>query len=261
MPGTPGARTGLASILAVDPATAYRTTINAIRDWLESNATLTASGLLADRPTSTPGTPGITGRKYYATDTAVEYRDTGTGWVALGVELVTTLPASPYNGQVIDYLADATKGVVWRLRYRAASASAYKWEVVGGSELTAERPAGTFDVITATSYAALGNAVQVTVPLAGDYLLGWGGSIGQGTQDVSGFLAIKLGAAATSDNDAIPHQQRSATTSQNPLLPAARRVRRDGLSAGSVIAVQARVTGGAMTTDKNFLNARPVRVG
>jgi microcystin-dependent protein len=91
MPGTPGARTGLASILTGDAATAYRTTINAIRDWLETNATLSSSGLLASRPTSTPGTPGIEGRKFYATDVGLEFRDTGTGWVPVGIGIGQTV--------------------------------------------------------------------------------------------------------------------------------------------------------------------------
>src|SRR4051794_21409533 len=87
MPGTPGARTGLASILTGDAATAFRTTANAIISWLETNATLSSSGLLASRPISTPGSPGIEGRKYYATDVGLEFRDTGTGWVPIGIPI------------------------------------------------------------------------------------------------------------------------------------------------------------------------------
>lgn len=37
-------------------------------------------GVLASRPTSTPGTPGKRGRYYYATDTSQLFRDNGTGW-------------------------------------------------------------------------------------------------------------------------------------------------------------------------------------
>lgn len=81
MPGTPGTRTNLASVLTGDASTAERTTINAIIAWLEANAALTASGLFADRPISTPSTPGIQGRSYYATDQGITYIDTGTGWV------------------------------------------------------------------------------------------------------------------------------------------------------------------------------------
>jgi microcystin-dependent protein len=84
MPGTPGPRTGLAAILTSDASTAYRTTINAVITWLESNAGISSSGLLSARPTSTPASPGIQGRKFYATDVGLEFRDTGTGWVPIG---------------------------------------------------------------------------------------------------------------------------------------------------------------------------------
>lgn len=37
-------------------------------------------GTLASRPTSSPGTPGVIGRYFYATDTRQLFRDFGTGW-------------------------------------------------------------------------------------------------------------------------------------------------------------------------------------
>jgi microcystin-dependent protein len=91
MPGTPGPRTGLASILVGDAATAFRTTANAIISWLEANATLSSAGLLADRPVSTPAQPGIANRKYYATDVGLEFRDTGTSWVPVGIAIGQTV--------------------------------------------------------------------------------------------------------------------------------------------------------------------------
>src|SRR4051794_40571617 len=200
MPGTPGARTGLASILTGDPATGWRTTINAVISWLEGNAMLTSSGLLSARPTSTPGTPGIAGRRYYATDTGVEYRDTGTSWVALGVELVTALPASPYNGQIVDYLADATNGVVWRLRYRSASASAYKWEFVGGAPLRAYIAAQETVAWNAGYPNPATVGPTVTVPVAGDYDIAHSTGVANGT---GGYLfpSFSVGATAATDAD------------------------------------------------------------
>lgn len=122
--------------------------------------------------------------------------------------LVTNLPAGPVDGQEIYYLADATNGVVWHLRYRAASASAYKWEFVGGgwmysSFIGASGVSGTgsgFSDITG------GNGPDITVPLAGDYdcdmwatgarasagvvNLGIGISIGGGTQPAGDAQAL-----------------------------------------------------------------------
>jgi hypothetical protein len=88
---------------------------------------------------------------------------------ALLPHLVTTLPGSPLDGQLIDYVADATNGVVWRFRYRAASSSAHKWEFAGGSDLGA--PSQGIGLITtnATADVALTGGPTVAAPFAGDY--------------------------------------------------------------------------------------------
>lgn len=86
---------------------------------------------------------------------------------------VTSLPVSPYDGQIIYYQADATNGVIWQLRYNASSASSYKWEFIGGAPLThiittqeSHSTVGTADLATA--------GPQKTLPLAGDYEIIWG---------------------------------------------------------------------------------------
>jgi hypothetical protein len=84
---------------------------------------------------------------------------------------VAALPGAPYDGQEINYLADATNGVLWRLKYRAASASAYKWEFVGGGYLYSTNIGASGVTGTGTGFADLsgGTGPDVTVPLAGDY--------------------------------------------------------------------------------------------
>src|SRR4029077_14378258 len=66
-------------------------------------------------------------------------------------QLVTSLPSSPTDGQLIDFLVDATNGVIWRFRYRGASPSALKWEFVGGSPYVSAVAAQ--DTISSTVYA------------------------------------------------------------------------------------------------------------
>jgi hypothetical protein len=88
-------------------------------------------------------------------------------WVA--PTYVTALPSAPVDGQEI-YYATSQAGVIWHLRYNAASASAYKWEFVGGSELRQEQ-------VTSDLMAGSGGWLEhptnygprITVPLAGDY--------------------------------------------------------------------------------------------
>lgn len=49
--------------------------------------------------------------------------------------VATTLPSVAYDGMRIVVVVDAASGYVWNFRYRAASASAYKWEFAGGAEI------------------------------------------------------------------------------------------------------------------------------
>jgi hypothetical protein len=99
------------------------------------------------------------------------------------VPLVTTLPASPVDGQIVDFLAIYNAGsdaVTWRLRYRASSGYAYKWEFVGGPAMYA--PAGSSTAVgnitlTTTNWTALTGGPTLTVPLAGDYTVGVGATM------------------------------------------------------------------------------------
>jgi hypothetical protein len=101
--------------------------------------------------------------------------------------VITTggLPSSPVDGQECYYVVDATNGVVWHLKYRAGSASAHKWELVGGSPLLV--------LTTAVATAAAANTTYnlstslVTIPLAGDYLVS---AAGQGTGSTAGASTV-----------------------------------------------------------------------
>jgi hypothetical protein len=102
----------------------------------------------------------------------------------LAVPLVSVLPTSPVDGQVIDFLASATDGVIWRFRYRAASTSPYKWECVGGAPWAtppinnaSTTGGGSLWTTTLTEGTAL---VGINLPLAGDYFATWNGMVGYG---------------------------------------------------------------------------------
>jgi hypothetical protein len=142
-------------ILTGDGATAFRTTINAIIAWLEANATLTAPGCSAARPVSTPARPAS---RAASTTRPTRRRRVPRHRHRLGRARRRARHRAarrPFNGQIIDYLADATNGVV-RLRYRAAAPVAYKWEFVGGSPLENEssaagtRASATYGDLTGT---------------------------------------------------------------------------------------------------------------
>jgi len=97
-----------------------------------------------------------------------------------------TPPASPFDGQLWTFPADATNGVMWQFRYRAASASAYKWEFVGGPALYALYP-------SAQSVAAISvwtsGAPTIAVARSGEYLVDWSA---QATPPATGICQVAV---------------------------------------------------------------------
>lgn len=80
-----------------------------------------------------------------------------------------TPPASPKDGQIWTYLADAAGGVLWTFRYRAASTSAFKWEFVGGAPFTVLGAATPFSAPLATWWNPV-TGLQTPPLRPGDYL-------------------------------------------------------------------------------------------
>jgi hypothetical protein len=129
------------------------------------------------------------------------YRSDGATFrkVAPGIiPAVKNLPTNPNDGDEIYYLADDTNGMVWHLRYRAASASAFKWECIGGVPLM---PNTSGDMTTTTNvFTALTSGPTFPVPLAGDYRIGLAitfviasASIGQASVYVGGVAKTAVG--------------------------------------------------------------------
>lgn len=167
---------------------------------------------------------------------------------------VTSLPGSPVDGQRCLYLADATNGVVWDLRYRSASASTYKWEAVGGGVLSDE-------IATSQTTATTGSYVDlttvgptITVPLAGDYEIAFGALLS--TSGGAMNVAPKFGAAAAADADDV---RMSATGD----VSVARVMRRTVSSAATTVKLVYKLIGGAssVAASNRCLTIRPIRVG
>ena len=119
--------------------------------------------------------------------------------------LVSALPGSPVDAQEVYFAADATNGLIWHLRYRAAAAGSYKWEFLGGPPLFAQvnvGPPGTYEATNTAGYGELATSgPTLTLPLAGDYMVG----IGARTSTVSGFalMSYSVGGGSPSDDDAL----------------------------------------------------------
>jgi microcystin-dependent protein len=85
-------RLGLLTVVTGDPVSAIREAITANAGTLD-DAVLFQQGVIASRPTSTAGSPGVSGREYRSTDETPKmlYKDTGTGWEA-GLPVGAILP-------------------------------------------------------------------------------------------------------------------------------------------------------------------------
>lgn len=169
---------------------------------------------------------------------------------------VTALPASPVDGDMCVFQADATNGVYWLLRYRAGSASAYKWECVGGGPLVAE--IDTSEATASTTYADLATVgPSLTVPLAGDYVISFGF---RGSNNTAGFWSLAsfaVGAAAAADADSCVHVSASA----NARSSVERSRKKAAVAAASAIVMKYSADGNTATFVYRFLQVLPIRVG
>ncbi len=87
--------------------------------------------------------------------------------------LVSVLPGSPVDGEEV-YFQNTTlaaEGVVWNLRYRAASSSEHKWEFVGGPTWAPPKQ-GSMEKKTEAAQELTGGP-KLTVPVAGVYDVGF----------------------------------------------------------------------------------------
>jgi hypothetical protein len=121
------------------------------------------------------------------------------------VEVVSALPSSPYDGQVVMFQTAAmlSAGIAWVFRYQAAGGS-YPWKLVGGGAWV-ERVA-TAETTTSTSYTNLATVgPDITLPLAGRYIASYGTA-----QDYSAittnrvaYASLSVGGATPADTDSV----------------------------------------------------------
>jgi hypothetical protein len=170
----------------------------------------------------------------------------------IGASIGTTFPSSPVDGQSYHYVADATNGVVWQFIYRAASASSYKWEFVGGAPLLAT--VNTPETTASTSYAdPTTPGPTVTTPLAGDYLVDAYVTGSHVSTAAATFTSFSVGASAASDDDSL---RTDATTTAAPH----RRILKAAVAAASAITMKYKVASGTGSFAYRTIAITPVRV-
>lgn len=176
-------------------------------------------------------------------------------------QYVTSLPSSPVDGQTVVYAADATNGVMWTLRYRAASSSSYKWESVSSTPIYVDSLAEVGNtVLTDNVWSDISSAVSLTIPLSGEYIVESTSSIYSGTAVYVRF-GIRNDAtdpvATSNDASTLLSATAWANVSQRRVMT---------ITANKVIKVRylftnSGGTGGTGYRRNTSLYARPVRVG
>jgi hypothetical protein len=236
-------------------------TMNAMR----ANANI---GHLVCTSTNRPASPD-TGSMIYESDTGYTRIYDGSLWRQASLApTVTSLPASPVDGDEVVYTADATAGVRWRFKYRSASASSYKWEFVGGPPLfdTVEADQAVTPSVAYTWSNLTTVGPTLTLPLAGDYDCVFGARMWNNTNAGSPLMAISFGGASpTYTSEAMWPYNNGTGVAVAPggAWQGSRFIRHAGSTAGQT--AQAKYSSAGAGTQSNFqsrwLTAVPVRVG
>src|SRR5262252_1084047 len=100
--------------------------------------TKVAGSLVLPTIAAAPSSP-VAGQVYYDTGTNKPWVYNGTIWVPIttGANITASawssaVPAFPNDGDIW-YATGLGGGLMWTFRYNAGSASAYKWECIGGA--------------------------------------------------------------------------------------------------------------------------------
>lgn len=179
---------------------------------------------------------------------------------------VSSLPSSAADGQEIYYQSTtagtgggtsdsmATVGAAWLLRYRAASSSNYKWEVIGGPPIFVSGSGTTTS--STTAWGATGP--QITTPLAGDYQVEHVSGVFNSTAADYCWTSISIGGstAASNSNTALSHVY--GTNKWSPLV---RTVKITSVGTGVVVQMVHQVSSGTGNWDYRSLVLTPIRLG
>lgn len=142
-------------------------------------------GIFSARPVSTGGSPGLSGRFYYSTDTVELYFDYGTGWVLLYPQSGVSVPI----GGSLDWDYAAASIPAWALLQYGQAVSRVTYSALNALASAAGYPHGNGDGSTTFNIADKRGRVS-----AGKDDMG-GSTASRITAAVSGTAGTVLGAA------------------------------------------------------------------
>ena len=186
---------------------------------------------------------------------------------------VNALPSSPSNGDEIFYQDTTTNvsgsskmsdlGVIWHLRYNSSSSSSYKWEFLGGGNISQFVTTSGTDTTNGTTYGGLTGVTtaRITVPLSGEYTIY---HHGRGTIAVNnGTVVGSVGVNTISPTNATadPYSYAGAVPNSGNLTSGSRRVTLPASSGNYIACVFRHGGNGTVTMYDHGLYVTPVRVG
>lgn len=176
-----------------------------------------------------------------------------------GNAIVTALPSPAYDGQDVFYLADATRGIVWHLKYRAGQA--YPWTFVGGPCLISQIDESYGANLTAYPGASIGGP-SVTIPRLGDYIMSFGARM---YSNASGWDAVFTGLfmnnVLQSETDIFTGATTATPYITNVAASAARTRRHVDVPANAVFDLRHKVSNGpTVTAQSRWITATPIRL-
>lgn len=117
-----------------------------------------------------------------------------TTWTGPGLAYSATVPTNPVDGQIWLHQPTGT-ATVWQMRYNASSASAHKWECIGGTPRVVQEMAAASTASTAQNTFAdtSTNALSYTAPFAGAYLVSFTMGVAVATTAATMYAGVRLG--------------------------------------------------------------------
>lgn len=228
---------------------------------IDAKAMLFGQGLLSARPVA-----AIQGRIYWATDVdgGTAYYDTGSLWKLASTALptVSALPVSPYDGQEIRLQTSTmvTNGCApWHLRFNSASASAYKWEALGGPAIESFLSPGPQTTASTSMVDLASVGPQIAVEFAGDYLCSFGAYGTSNTASGAAYVSVAgPGVTANAAGDVVM-QAAAANSGSQGSTPGIRKT----FTGAGVALLKYRSDNAARTAsfENRSLIIRPIRIG
>ena len=175
--------------------------------------------------------------------------------------LAAALPVSPNDGDEIYYQSPAlaAHGIVWHLRFRAASVSPYRWEFVGGGSL--HDLVGARETTTSMAYTTLPTpGPSLAVPLAGDYLVHFGARLNNTAPGGASSMALATNGVVAPGTAVESYQTGDAAhVTHNSAVE----IKRSALAANDVLSARylSVFAGGTGTFESRFIRITPIRVG